>query len=179
MQTPHNPINAALGTQSLHTERLLLRPFTEADAGAFLPLVSDPRVLRYTGETPAQSEAEALAILRARPLSDYQQHGFGRMACVLRESHELIGFCGLKKLVDLNEIDIGYRFRVETWGQGFASEAAQAVYAHGKTQLNLARIIGLVIAENIPSVRVLTKLGMQRETAIRVPGEPCDFDVYV
>jgi [ribosomal protein S5]-alanine N-acetyltransferase len=179
MQTPHNPMDRALGTQTLHTERLLLRPFTEADASAFLSLVSDPEILRYTGETPAQSEAEALAILRARPLRDYQQHGFGRMACVLRERQELIGFCGLKQLVDLGEIDIGYRFRVACWGQGLAIEAARAVYAHGKTHLKLARIIGLVIPENSGSVRVLTKLGMQREKAIRLPGESCDFDVYV
>jgi [ribosomal protein S5]-alanine N-acetyltransferase len=179
MQTPFNRIDA-LGTQTLYTERLLLRPFTEADANAFFTLVSDPQILRYTGEAPVQNEAEALAILQARPLCDYQQHGFGRMACVLRKSNELIGFCGLKTLVELNnEIDIGYRFRAETWGKGLASEAAYAAYTHGKKHLRLTRIIGLVMPENIGSVRVLTKLGMQREKAIRVPGESCDFDVYV
>ena len=84
----------APGLTTLKTQRLILRPFTEADAPAYHPLVSDPEVLRYTGENPVTSIAETLEILRTRPLRDYAVHGFGRMACVLQETNELIGFCG-------------------------------------------------------------------------------------
>jgi len=121
-----------------------------------------------------------LDILRTRPLRDYAVHGFGRMACVLQETNELIGFCGLKRLEELNnEIDIGYRFVRRYWGLGLASESAAALYAHGKTELQLTRIIGLVMPENTGSVRVLEKLGMQREKAVRFPGADRDFDQYV
>lgn len=170
----------APGLQTLQTKRLILRPFTEADAPAFHVLVSDPVVLRYTGESPITSVEEALDILRTRPLRDYAVHGFGRMACVLQETNELIGFCGLKRLEELNnEIDIGYRFVRRYWGLGLASESAAALYAHGKTELQLTRIIGLVMPENTGSVRVLEKLGMQREKAVRFPGADRDFDQYV
>ncbi len=170
----------SIGLQTLRTKRLILRPFTEADAPAYHALVSDPEVLRYTGENPVTTVEEALAILRSRPLRDYAVHGFGRMACVLLESNELIGFCGLKRLEDFNsEVDIGYRFVARYWGLGLASESAAALYQQGKDQLQLARIIGLVIPENNGSVRVLEKLGMQREKAIRVPGASRDFDLYV
>ena len=170
----------APGLTTLKTQRLILRPFTEADAPAYHPLVSDPEVLRYTGENPVTSIAETLEILRTRPLRDYAVHGFGRMACVLQETNELIGFCGLKRLEMFNnEVDIGYRFVRRYWGLGFASESAAALYAYGKTELKLPRIIGVVIPENTGSVRVLEKLGMQREKAVRFPDADCDFDLYV
>ena len=170
----------APGLITLRTERLILRPFTEADAPAFHALVSDPQVLRYTGENPVASVEEGLEVLRTRPLCDYAVHGFGRMACVLQETNELIGFCGLKRLEMFNnEVDIGYRFIPRYWGLGIASESAAALYAHGKTELKLSRIVGLVIPENTGSVRVLEKLGMQREKAVRFPGADCDFDLYV
>ena len=170
----------APGLQTLRTKRLLLRPFTEGDAPAYQALVSDPEVLRYTGENPVTSTEEALAILRTRPLRDYAVHGFGRMACVHLESNELIGFCGLKRLEEFdNEVDIGYRFVARYWGLGLASESATALYAHGKNELQLARIIGFVMPENTGSVRVLEKLGMRREKAIRFPGASSDFDLYV
>jgi [ribosomal protein S5]-alanine N-acetyltransferase len=165
---------------TLRTKRLILRAFTDADAPAYLALVSDPKVLRYTDEAPVQTLVQAQEILRTRPLRDYVVHGFGRMACMLQGSDELIGFCGLKRLPELhNEIDIGYRFIARYWGMGFASESAAAIYAHGKHQLKLERIIGLVIPENTASVRVLAKLGMRHEKVIRFPGASCDFDVYV
>ncbi len=169
----------APGLQTLRTERLILRPFTEADAPSYRALVSDPEVLRYTGENPVSSIEETLEILRTRPLRDYAVHGFGRMAVVLQESNELIGFCGLKRLEDFdNEVDIGYRFVSRYWGLGLASESAAALYALGKNELKLSRIIGVVIPENVGSVRVLEKLGMRREKAIRFPGASCDFDLY-
>ena len=165
---------------TLRTERLILRPFTEADAAAYRPLVSDPEVLRFTGDKPVTNIPETLEILRTRPLRDYAVHGFGRMAVVHQQSNELIGFCGLKRLEEFNnEVDIGYRFLSRYWGLGLASESAAALYAYGKNELKLSRIIGLVIPENTGSVRVLEKLGMQREKAIRFPGARCDFDLYV
>ncbi len=173
-------MSAAPGLQTLHTHCLILRPFTEDDAPAYHTVVSDPDVLRYTGESPVASIAETLEILRTRPLRDYAVHGFGRMACVYQESNELIGFCGLKRLEMFgNEVDIGYRFLSRYWGLGLAIESAAALYAQGKNELQLARIIGLVMPENSASVRVLEKLGMQREKAIRFPGADRDFDQYV
>lgn len=170
----------APGLQTLQTKRLILRPFTEDDAPAYHALVSDPDVLRFTGETPVASIVDTLEILRTRPLRDYAVHGFGRMACVHQQSGELIGFCGLKRLEMFgNEVDIGYRFVRRYWGLGLAIESAEALYAQGKSELQLARIIGLVMPENNASVRVLEKLGMQREKAIRFPGADCDFDQYV
>lgn len=160
------------------TDRLELRRFSLDDAEAYWPLVSDPEVLRYTGEAPLRSVAEVRRLLDARPLRDYAVHGYGRLACIERASGELVGFCGLKYLDDLQETDIGYRFLPRCWGRGYASESAQAVMRHGEERLRLRRIIGLVEPGNTASVRVLQKLGLALEWTVRLDDHPVDLLLY-
>jgi ribosomal-protein-alanine N-acetyltransferase len=161
------------GKRILQTARLLLREFDEADAEAFFALGSDPAIIRYTGDPGGglRSVEQALEVLRSRPLADYQKHGFGRWACVLKESGDVIGFAGLKYLDDLHEVDIGYRFLPACWGRGLATEAGRAVLDYGFKQLGLQRIIGLVDPDNIASVRVLEKLGFTFAAMIDYQGQ--------
>jgi RimJ/RimL family protein N-acetyltransferase len=150
------------GRNILETERLLLREFDEGDAASFYLLGSDPAVIRYTSDPGGglTSIEHALEVLRYRPLADYQKYGYGRWACVLKASGEVIGFAGLKYLADSHEVDIGFRLLPAYWGQGLATEACRAVLDYGRTRLGLQRIIGLVDPENVASVRVLEKLGL-------------------
>ncbi|GAB3346874.1 GNAT family N-acetyltransferase [Marilutibacter aestuarii] len=163
---------------SLQTERLELRPFTLDDASAYWPLVSDPEVLRFTGESPLQSLAEVRGLLAARPLRDYAIHGYGRLACIEKSTGELVGFCGLKYLEDLCETDIGYRFLPRYWGLGYATESATAVMRHGTDILGLKRIIGLVEPGNAGSIRVLEKLGLGLESRITLADHPAELLSY-
>lgn len=167
--------------QTLETPRLLLRPFTLDDAAAYFPLVSDPEINRYTGQDPVADIEGARAILRDYPLRDYAVHGFGRHAVVEKSSGEVVGFCGLKRLVDLGEVDIGYRFIQRTWGLGYATESAREALRWGREELKLARIVGLVVPGNDASVHVLGKLGLVYEKRLTL-GEPgqhaLDVDLY-
>lgn len=153
-------------TDVLQTPRLTLRRFTAADAPAMFRLGNDPVVMRYIGSSPMQSEDEALAYLQSHPLADYQRTGFGRLAMVWPATGEIIGFCGLKWVDEINGFDLGYRLLQTYWGQGLAFEAAVAVLAdaklrpfkspHGSAQ---QQIFGLVHPDNQGSIRVLEKLG--------------------
>lgn len=162
----------------MHTKNLYLRPFTLDDAEAFLPLVSLPEILRYTGEQPQASLDGARNILLARPLRDYAMHGFGRMACIEKISGRLVGFSGLKYLDDLKEVDIGYRFLPDCWGKGYATESAQALVKDGIARLGFTRFVGLVQPENTASARVLQKVGLAFERKIRLKGDEADLDLY-
>src|SRR4051794_9711124 len=115
----------------LETQRLLLREFDEDDAEAFYLLGSDPAVTRYTGDGGLRDTEHAREILRTHPLADYRKYGFGRWACVLKESGAVIGFAGLKYLEDLKEVDVGYRLLPASWGRGLATEASRAALDHG------------------------------------------------
>lgn len=150
------------------TDRLVMRAMTAADADAFFALNSHPEVMRHTGEPPIESVEAARQALERYP--DFDTVGYGRWGCVLRETGALIGFCGLKSLDDLDEVDIGYRFLPEYWGRGLATEACRASLAFGFDTIGLERIIGLVMPANVASIRVLDKCGMVADGEIDYDG---------
>lgn len=164
--------------QTMQTERLILRPFTLDDAEEYFPLVSHPDIVRHTGEEPVASLDDARHLLLTRPLRDYVVHGFGRMACIEKQTGRLIGFSGLKYLEDLEEVDIGYRFLPECWGKGYATESAAALMQQGVGAHGIQRIIGLVEPANIASASVLKKLGLRFERKTDPDGGDAGMDLY-
>lgn len=153
-------------TDFLQTPRLKLRRFTAEDAPAMFRLGSDPVVMRYIGSPPMQTADEALVYLQSHPLADYQRTGFGRLAIEWPQSGEIIGFCGLKWVDEINGFDLGYRLLPPYWGQGLAVEATIAVLADARKSsvccplgLQQNQIFGLVHPDNQGSIRVLEKLG--------------------
>jgi ribosomal-protein-alanine N-acetyltransferase len=148
----------------LETSRLSLRELTEEDAPDVHRLNSNPNVMRYLGaEAILLSPEEALSMLRSRIFPLYARYGMDRWAVMLRETNALIGLCGLRYLPRTNEYDLGYRFFENYWGKGYATECARAVLDYGRNQLPGARIVGKAFPENLASIRVLEKIGMQFE----------------
>jgi RimJ/RimL family protein N-acetyltransferase len=144
--------------KTIETERLVLRPFELEDAGAFFRLGSDPEIIRYVGNVPLESVEEAGKMLAANSLRDYEVYGYGRFACILKETGDLVGFSGLKFVPELEGVDLGYRFWPELWGKGLATEAGRASIDFAR-ELGIDRLIGLVVPENRASAHVLEKLG--------------------
>lgn len=154
----------------LETERLRLREYAETDAEAFYRLNSDPAVMRFTNDKMVESVEQAREIIRTYPMADYRTHGFGRWACVLRESEEVIGFAGFKFLPETGEVDLGYRLLAAHWGRGLATEACCAIVTYGFAALSLGRITALVQPENTASMRVLEKCGLTRTGMVEYRG---------
>jgi len=150
------------------TERLEHREFTLDDAEVFFAINSSPVVMRFTGEPLLGSLDAARKAIAGYP--DFDDVGFGRWACVLRDTHTVIGFCGLKYLPDLDEVDVGYRFLPQYWSRGLATEACMASLAFGFNTLSLDQIIAMVLPENTASIRVLEKSGMQFDAEIVYDG---------
>ena len=163
----------------LETERLLLRWFTLGDIDAFAKLGTDPEVIRYVGNQPFASLEVAMETLTSAPLRDYATYGYGRFACVWKQTGQVIGSCGPKFLPDTGDVDLGYRFLPSFWGIGLATESCLATMEYARHQLGLERLVGWVHPENTASARVLTKLGFsfeRRITVVDLPGT--DFDLY-
>jgi RimJ/RimL family protein N-acetyltransferase len=162
----------------METKNLILRPFTLDDAEAWLPLISLPEIIRYTGDTPTSSVEEAREILRSRPLRDYAVHGFGRMAVIEKASGRLVGFSGLKYVAELDEVDIGYRFLPDCWGKGYATESARAVMEQDAREHGARRIVGTVHPDNPASGRVLEKLGLRFERVLEADENGVAFKLF-
>ncbi|MCH2043412.1 MAG: GNAT family N-acetyltransferase [Saprospiraceae bacterium] len=144
----------------LETNRLYFREFRIEDAPYMYQLNIDPEVMRYTGDNPFKNEAEAQVFLTDYIQNVYPMYGFGRWAVILKESQEWVGWCGLKKN-EQNQIDIGFRFMRKHWGNGYATEAAQACIQYAFNQLGLIQVVGRAARANPASIRVLSKLGME------------------
>ena len=140
------------------TERMRLRAPEIEEADAFYRLNRDPQVTRYTGEPALASLDEAREAIATYP--DFDTVGFGRWSCLSKDNGTYLGFCGLKYLEDLDEVDVGFRFLPEFWGQGLATEACVASLQFGLEVIGLERIIALVLPENLASIRVVEKSGM-------------------
>src|SRR5437868_8101648 len=161
----------------LETDRLLLREYEEADAEAFFQLNSDPEVLRFVPDKRLLNVEQARQILIDHPIADYRKYGFGRGACILKSTGEQIGFAGLKYLEEFGEVDVAFRLMPAHWGFGLATEAALASVRFGFADLGLKQIIGLVMPENIASVRVLEKIGPRYSETVSSWGH--SFSKYV
>jgi [ribosomal protein S5]-alanine N-acetyltransferase len=156
----------------IDTGRLILRRFTLDDLPAFYELCSRPEIIRYAQSRPLASLEEARAFMQAAPFHDYATYGYGRFACVWKQSGDVIGFSGVKYVPEIGDTELGYRFLPEYWGQGLATEAGQASIEFARAELGLARLVAMVHPENVASVRVLTRLGFAVEKQLQYSGLP-------
>lgn len=157
----------------IETERLILRPLTEDDAPFIFQLVNDPAWLRYIGDKGVRTLDDARRYLREGPIAMYATHGFGLELVIRKSDSAPIGLCGLIKRDALPDVDVGFAFTPESRGCGYASEAAAAVLAHGRTAFGLERIVAITSLDNFASMRVLEKVGMTFERVIEItPGAP-------
>ncbi|WP_228417814.1 GNAT family N-acetyltransferase [Chryseobacterium oranimense] len=105
----------------------------------------------------------------------WDQHHFGAWTIIAKENESIIGFGGLsyKKYGEDEKLNLGYRFAVEAWGKGYATEFTKKAVDFGFNHLDKEEIFGLVRPDNIASVKVLEKAGMtQIGTLNDVPGQP-------
>ena len=141
------------------TPRLILRQFTEADGPLILSLNSNPEIVKYVHEPTLKTVEQAEKILQDIILPQYKNN-LGRWAIHTKDNMDFIGWCGLKYRPELDEIDLGYRLMQKAWGKGFATEAAQHSLDFGFKPLDLKLITGRAHIENIASIKVLEKIGM-------------------
>ena len=139
---------------------LFFREFTLDDVQILYELNNNPNVIKYVHE-PTPTIENTTAALQNIILPQYELYGHGRWAAHLRSNNEFIGWCGLKYIKEIDEIDLGYRFKETHWGKGYATEAAMATIEYGFKVLNLKRIVAKALPENIASLKVMEKCSMQ------------------
>ena len=155
---------------TIETERLLLRRFEEQDIEPLLAMDLDPRVRRYLGNDLWDPDVLRERAERAvRTPRDWGPLGF--FAVTAKPDPAFLGWVCLKDLDETPEMEIGYRYAHGAWGRGYATEAAQAVLAHGFGPGGLERIVAVTHPENLASQRVIDKCGFVYERIARYYGE--------
>lgn len=155
------------------TERLLLRAWRDEDLVPFAEMNADPEVMRYFLQPLTSEESQRyLETLRHR----MAENGFGFWAVEEQRSGELAGFVGLNRPGNSLPfgpcIEIGWRLRKAFWGKGYAPEAAREALRIGFDEYDLDSIVAFTALPNLPSQRVMEKLGMRRSGEFDHPMVP-------
>lgn len=148
----------------LETSRLLLRHLEPDDLEALFALYSDPQVRRYFPEgvlSYEETQEELEWFLHGHP----RHPELGLWATVHKPTGRFIGRCGLLPwtIDGVAEVEVAYLIDPDFWGRGLGTEAAQGVLDYAVNTLGLSRLVCLIEAGNVASIRVAEKIGMRFE----------------
>ena len=155
----------------LETLRLRLRRFQPDDWEAIFAIIGDDVAMQYYPKTFNRSDAVQWI---QRNLRRYREHGYGLYAVTLKGSAGVIGDCGIIRQEVEGEVqmEIGYHFRRDQWGHGYATEAARACMGLAFHAFGGGKVISLIRPENMPSRRVAERNGMTLERQVIHYGLP-------
>ena len=172
----------SLPTPTLSTERLRLRPFTDADGDDLFALQSDRFALRYWDSPPWTERSDVARFLAG--CQRFAEEGSGARVVIERAADQ--AFVGWITFNSWNpgfrSASLGYCLTPSSWGNGYATEAARALLGWAYDTLDLNRVQAETDTRNPASARVLEKLGFVREGTLRedciVDGEVSDSWLY-
>jgi len=154
----------------IETERLILRPWTDADRAPFVAMSADPAVMETLGGV--LSAEQALGYIE-RSQNGIRWFGYGRWVVERREDGAFIGVVGLMpiywRLPLPAGFEMGWRLVRDAWGQGYATEAARAAIADGFERGGLTEVFAFTSRPNLRSQAVMERAGLVRAATL-------DFD---
>ncbi|QLB50080.1 GNAT family N-acetyltransferase [Streptococcus sanguinis] len=147
----------------LETDRLILRDLQESDLPALIAMNQDPEVMQYFPKP--YSQAESLRLYQGIQ-DEAKAYGYSLWAVEEKTSQEFIGLVGqhhsdLRIFAGKEAIEIGWRLRKEFWNRSYATEAAQACLDFAFQQAGLSEVYSFTSLLNLPSQKVMQKLGME------------------
>ena len=154
----------------LETERLLIRPWRHDEAPRLLDLLSRVEVVRWLGdgEPKVMRDLDEAHTVIDRYAERSATPPLGMWAVERLGDGTVVGTVLLLTLpnVEHGEVEIGWHLHPDSWGHGYATEAARAVLAHGFAA-GLPEIIAVSHTDNLASQAVMRRLGMTDRGVVR------------
>ncbi|HEX2525196.1 MAG TPA: GNAT family N-acetyltransferase [Geminicoccus sp.] len=151
---------------SLRTKRLVMRPWREADRRGFRMLNADPEVMRYF---PRPLSAERSDSIMEAWQDHIDRHGWGFWAVEQASDGAFVGAVGIANATFpapfTPAVEIGWRLSRAYWHKGYAQEAASEAMRYGFDELQVDEIVAFTLPTNLPSRRVMERLGMRHDPA--------------
>ncbi|MFT4801763.1 MAG: RimJ/RimL family protein N-acetyltransferase [Flavobacteriaceae bacterium] len=154
----------------IKTERLGLRNWCSTDLEPFTEMSQDEDVMSYFPKLLSKEECNDFI---KRMQLHFKEFGFCYFAVDIIETGEFIGFTGM-----LNQnyksnftpcIDIGWRLKKSSWGNGYATEAAKSCLKYSANELNINKIYSLAPIPNNKSIAIMKKIGMTYDSIFHHP----------
>lgn len=155
------------------TSRLILRTWKDSDLPVFAEQNADPVVMRFITGVLTREESDAY-VERAR--KHFAQTGFCKWAVEAPGVAPFIGAVGLTYVKFAASftpaVEVAWRLNQRYWGQGYATEAAQAAIADGFNRIGLVEIVSMTALANAASMKVMERMGMRRAFEFDHPDHP-------
>lgn len=152
----------------IETERLILRSFKDANKKPYAEIGANDTAMRFY---PAKFNKEKSDNNLKKFIAQLNEDGFGFLAAELKKTGQFAGIIGIGRLsASMSEaapggavVEIGWALQPDFWGMGLAPEGARACLTYAWDTLGLDEIIAFTSKINIPSQRVMEKIGMTRD----------------
>ena len=152
---------------SVDASRVRLRPFHPNDCDQLYAIYSDPEVMRYWGDAPMKTQAQAEAFL-AEARQDLRTRKCVQWGIARRSDDLVVGTFALFAWDNTaGKCEIGFALGRPYWSQGYMHESLQAALWFCFNELSLRRIEADVDPRNRPCIRLLEKLGFKQEGFLR------------
>ncbi len=153
----------------LLSKRLRYRKFKETDFNDLYEFLSDQEVCRYLPGPGAFSKEQIERWLQFFITSYDLDKPNMIYAVTLLNSSKVIGYAGFAYVAEFNKNEIMYAFHKDVWNQGYATESARMMLEIAKAY-HQPKIIALADINNIPSQKVLLKIGYKQIKQITLWG---------
>lgn len=151
----------------LETERFVLRRLHPSDADSLFAILTNEEVTRFYDDEPFTEISQARDQIEAWG-SGFDDRRCIRWGIVRREDDIVLGTCGYYGFHSWHRRgSIGFELARPYWRQGIMTEALDAIIGFGFREVRLNRIQAVVMPGNEGSVKLLEKLGFQREGVLR------------
>lgn len=156
-------MNYSVESRTITTERLVLRQFQQSDAEAVARLCNNYNIYKNTLYLPYPYTLEDASTWITRHSKNISEDKAYEFAITDKVSGELFGAIALSHNQKFKQGEIAYWVGEEYWGNGYATEAAQAIVQFAFKEKNLHKVFARFFSSNPASGRVLEKLGMKQE----------------
>ena len=161
-------LRSARPTLPIRTARLVLRALTEVDVDAIRQFRGDPETCTYLPFDPLSPEAilERLAGVMGSTALDSEDAAIS-LGVERLDDGQLIGDLVLFHYqAEHGSAEVGWVFRRDMTGQGYATEAVSALFTTAFRELGIRRITARIDELNVPSSRLADRLGMRLEARL-------------
>ncbi len=157
-----------LGTQTIETERLILRKVELKDAEDLCELLNDEKVQEFLAGIPENYTVEmAIDYIGNKMSKNYLNKDFYDWGIEDKKTHKLIGRICVYKFDDYRRmVDLVWYISPTVRGKGFMTEAGKSVVKFLQ-DIGFERIEAFANVENIASIKVMEKIGMSYEGILR------------
>ncbi len=160
------------------TERLIIRPTTVDDAPFIREVMNTEGWLKNIGDRKVYTNEDAVNYIKEKMRPQQERLGYSNNTVIRKSDLTKMGSCGLYDREGLEGVDIGFAFLPEYGGQGYAFEAANKIKELAFGPFGLSIISGITIEANIPSRKLLEKLGLKFIKYMHLPNDPEELMFY-